>query len=94
MTAVEGGDFEEGVRRINRILVVRGQVVPVTATPLTLHARCRDGSVVDGQSLIMTTSDIEQVWIPGGHRRCGAHRPGPRQPVHEPVAEPAVAGHP
>ena len=28
MTAVEGGDFEEGVRRINRILAVRGQVVP------------------------------------------------------------------
>ena len=38
MTAIEGGDFEEGVRRINRILAVRGQVVPVTATPLTLHA--------------------------------------------------------
>jgi uncharacterized cofD-like protein len=63
MTAIEGGDFEEGVRRINRILAVRGQVVPVTATPLTLHARCRDGSIVDGQSLIMGTSDIEQVWI-------------------------------
>ena len=63
MTAIEGGDFEEGVRRINRILAVRGQVVPVTATPLTLHARCRDGSVVDGQSLIMATRDIERVWI-------------------------------
>ena len=63
MTAIEGGDFEEGVRRINRILAVRGQVVPVTATPLTLHAQCRDGSVVDGQSLIMGTRDIERVWI-------------------------------
>ena len=63
MTAIEGGDFEEGVRRINRILAVRGQVVPVTATPLTLHARCRDGSVVDGQSHIMLTPDIERVWL-------------------------------
>ncbi len=63
MTAIEDGDFEEGVRRINRILAVRGQVVPVTATPLTLHARCRDGSVVDGQSLIMLTQDIERVWL-------------------------------
>jgi uncharacterized cofD-like protein len=63
MTAIEGGDFEEGIRRINRILAVRGQVVPVTATPLTLHARCRDGSVVDGQSLIMRTADIERVWV-------------------------------
>lgn len=63
MTAVEGGDFEEGVRRLNRILAVRGQVVPVTATPLTLHARCVDGSVVDGQSKIMRTPDIERVWV-------------------------------
>src|SRR4051794_25266077 len=46
MTAIEGGDFEEGVRQLNRILAVRGQVVPVTATPLTLHAQCRDGTVV------------------------------------------------
>ncbi|HEV8281606.1 MAG TPA: gluconeogenesis factor YvcK family protein [Candidatus Limnocylindrales bacterium] len=63
MTAIEGGDFEEGVRRINRILAVRGQVVPVTATPLTLHARIADGSIVDGQSRIMRTADIERVWI-------------------------------
>ncbi len=63
MTAIEGGDFEEGVRRTNRILAVRGQVVPVTATPLTLHARTRDGSVVDGQSHIMSTRDIERVWV-------------------------------
>lgn len=63
MTALEGGDFEEGVRQINRILAVRGQVVPVTATPLTLHARCRDGTTVDGQSLIMRTTGIERVWL-------------------------------
>ncbi|MEX2184217.1 MAG: gluconeogenesis factor YvcK family protein [Chloroflexota bacterium] len=63
MTAVEGGDFEEGVRQINRILAVRGQVVPVTGTPLTLHAQRLDGSVVDGQSLIMHTSGIERVWV-------------------------------
>ncbi len=63
MTAIEDGDFEEGVRRINRILAVRGQVVPVTATPLTLHARIPDGSVVDGQSAIMQTPDIDRVWI-------------------------------
>ena len=60
---LEGGDFEEGVRRLNRILAVRGQVVPVTATPLTLHAACRDGSVVDGQSRIMRTDGIDRVWI-------------------------------
>ena len=63
MTAVEGGDFEEGVRRINRILAVRGQVLPATATPLTLHARLVDGSVIDGQSRIMRTAGIERVWL-------------------------------
>jgi uncharacterized cofD-like protein len=63
MTAVEDGDFEEGVRRLNRILAVRGQVVPVAATPLTLHARCADGSIVDGQSRIMRTPGIERVWV-------------------------------
>ena len=66
MTAVEGGDFEEGVRQINRILAVRGQVVPVTATPLTLHARSLDGATVDGQSRIMRTTGIERVWITPG----------------------------
>jgi len=66
MTAVEGGDFEEGVRQINRILAVRGQVVPVTATPLTLHARALDGTTVDGQSRIMRTTGIERVWITPG----------------------------
>ena len=63
MTAVEDGDFEEGVRRINRILAVRGQVVPASATPLTLHARLTDGQVVDGQSTIMRTAGIERVWL-------------------------------
>jgi uncharacterized cofD-like protein len=63
MTAIEDGDFEEGVRQVNRVLAVRGQVVPVSPTPLTLHARLRDGSEVDGQSVIARTSGVEQVWL-------------------------------
>ncbi len=63
MAAIEHGDFEEGVRRINRILAVRGQVVPVTATPLTLHARRTNGDIVDGQSMIMRTTAIDRVWL-------------------------------
>jgi uncharacterized cofD-like protein len=63
MTAVEGGDFEDGIRAMNRILAVRGRVLPVSGTPLTLHARVADGSTVDGQSLIMRTSGIERVWV-------------------------------
>ncbi len=63
MTAVEDGDFEDGIRLMNRILAVRGQVVPVSPTPLTLHARLKDGSVVDGQSQVMGTSGIDRVWL-------------------------------
>jgi len=66
MTAVEGGNFEDGIRAMNRILAVRGRVLPVSSTPLTLHARLADGSVVDGQSLIMRTTGIEQVWLTPG----------------------------
>ena len=63
LTAIEGGDFEEGVRQMHQVLAVRGQVLPVTATPLTLHAMLRDGTVVDGQSRITRATGIERVWI-------------------------------
>jgi uncharacterized cofD-like protein len=63
MTALEGGDFEEGVRRMNRVLAVRGKVVPASAIPINLVARTRDGTVVSGQSTIMRTAAIERLWI-------------------------------
>jgi uncharacterized cofD-like protein len=66
LTAVEGGDFEEGVRRMNRVLAVRGQVLPASPTPITLHARTREGLIVSGQSNVMHTSGIERVWITPG----------------------------
>lgn len=57
------GDFEEGVRQVNRVLAVRGQVIPASGQPLTLHARLRDGREVDGQSRIARERAIERVWI-------------------------------
>ncbi|HLE79409.1 MAG TPA: gluconeogenesis factor YvcK family protein, partial [Candidatus Limnocylindrales bacterium] len=63
LTAVQGGDFEEGVRRMNRVLAVRGQVLPVSPTPITLHARTRNGVVVSGQTNVMRTPGIERVWV-------------------------------
>ena len=66
MTAVEGGDFEGGVRAMNRILAVRGRVLPVSSTPLTLHASLTDGTIVDGQSVIMRTAGIARVWLTPG----------------------------
>jgi uncharacterized cofD-like protein len=63
MTQLEGGDFEEGVRRANRVLSVRGRVLPAAATPLTLHARTRDGATIHGQSLITRTTAISEAWV-------------------------------
>jgi uncharacterized cofD-like protein len=63
MAAVQGGDFEEGVRQMNRVLAVRGQVVPATASPVTLHAALVDGSEVVGQSAIARHSGIDRVWL-------------------------------
>ena len=63
MTQLEGGDFEEAVRLANRVLAVRGQVLPAAATPLTLHARLPDGTVVDGQSLITRARSIDRAWV-------------------------------
>ena len=63
MTAIENGDFEEGVRQVNRVLAVRGRVLPVSPQPLTLHARMRDGTTVEGQSRIGRAVGVERVWI-------------------------------
>ncbi len=63
MTQIHDGDFEEGVRQANRVLAVRGQVLPAAATPLTMHARMHDGRVIDGQSLIAKSVGIERAWV-------------------------------
>jgi uncharacterized cofD-like protein len=63
LVELEHGDFEEGVRELNRVLAVRGRVVPATGTVLTLHARCSDGSEVEGQSRVARCADLERVWI-------------------------------
>lgn len=63
MTALEEGDFEEGVRQLNHVLAVRGQVIPVSSVPLTLHACLTNGEEVEGQSRIMRCPGIERVWL-------------------------------
>lgn len=63
LVQLEDGDFERGVREMNRVLAVRGGVVPATGTVLTLHARLADGGEVEGQSLIAHTPGIQRVWV-------------------------------
>ncbi len=63
LVQLEQGDFEQGVREMNRVLAVRGSVVPATGSVLTMHARLRDGTEIEGQSRIAHTTDIERVWV-------------------------------
>jgi uncharacterized cofD-like protein len=63
LTALEGGDFEESVRRMNRVLAVRGQVLPASPTPITLHARTADGVLATGQSSVQRSHGIAWAWI-------------------------------
>mgnify|MGYP000418555516 CR=1 FL=1 len=56
MTAVTG-DFEEAVRESNRVLAVRGQVLPATSVPLNLAARLASGRTIYGQSGMASASE-------------------------------------
>jgi uncharacterized cofD-like protein len=62
LTATEG-DFEEAVRLSNRVLAVRGRVVPAAAVGLTLHARLADGTELVGQSRIARARGIRTVRV-------------------------------
>ena len=84
MTALEGGDFEEGVRRMNRVLAVRGQVVPAsprrrsTSTP---ELGRRDASSTASRRSC-ARDGIERVWVtPDGRARVARtpSRPSPRR---------------
>jgi len=57
------GDFEEGVRQSNKVLAVRGSVVPVAGRPITLHAELEDGSILEGESHIERAHGIKRIWI-------------------------------
>jgi len=63
MTAVTG-DFEEAVRESNRVLAVRGQVLPATSVPLNLSAQLASGRYLYGQAAITAAEEpIERVFI-------------------------------
>jgi uncharacterized cofD-like protein len=69
MTAVTG-DFDEAVRESNRVLAVRGQVLPATSVPLNLSAHLASGRVVRGQAaLSQATEPISRVEIDPGDVR-------------------------
>jgi uncharacterized cofD-like protein len=57
------GDFEEAVRQSNRVLAVRGSVVPVAGETITLHAELDNGQTLEGESQIQYARGINHVWI-------------------------------
>jgi uncharacterized cofD-like protein len=63
MTAVTG-DFDEAVRESNRVLAVRGQVLPATSVALNLAATLQSGRRLNGQASISQADEpIAQVTI-------------------------------
>ena len=64
MTAVTG-DFEEAVRESNRVLAVRGQVLPATSVPLNLSARLavRPARSTARSAITTAGEPIERVFI-------------------------------
>ncbi len=71
MSSIQGDDFEEGVRQMNRVLAVRGQVVPSTGTAVTLNARLLSGVEVTGQSEIARSPKIDRLWLTPGEIPAG-----------------------
>jgi uncharacterized cofD-like protein len=52
MMQVVGGDVEKALQESSKVLAVRGQVLPASATPVKLSAEMTDGTVVNGESEI------------------------------------------
>ncbi|AZV55383.1 gluconeogenesis factor YvcK family protein [Clostridium sp. AWRP] len=70
LAAMDGisGNFEEAVHKMSSVLAVTGKVMPVTLDNLTLKARLKDGSIVEGESNIPQkalerNSPIDKVFI-------------------------------
>lgn len=46
------GDFEKAVKESSRVLAIRGQVIPSTLNNVSLGARYKDGSTIEGEAAI------------------------------------------
>ncbi|MBM7614215.1 putative cofD-like protein [Alkaliphilus hydrothermalis] len=61
-------NFEEAIKKISEVLAVTGKVLPVTLEDVTLYARLKNGTVVEGESniphkSIEEDSPIERMFI-------------------------------
>src|SRR3990167_2893073 len=46
------GDFEKAIKESSRVLAIRGQVIPATLNKVSLVARYKDGSTIEGEASI------------------------------------------
>jgi uncharacterized cofD-like protein len=62
------GRFDEAILEASRILATRGQVIPVTESPMTLRAQTSAGEVIDGEHAIeehlwSRQATLEKFWV-------------------------------
>ncbi|MEK7549862.1 MAG: gluconeogenesis factor YvcK family protein [Patescibacteria group bacterium] len=57
------GSFSEGVLEASKILNVKGEVIPVTATDTSLKVKLADGTVLSGEHEINTSKLIGKIGI-------------------------------
>jgi uncharacterized cofD-like protein len=63
MTGITG-NFDDAIKVSSRVLNIKGRVLPATLTRAQLCAELRDGTIVDGESNISTsTVPIERVYL-------------------------------
>jgi uncharacterized cofD-like protein len=64
MTELKGGDFNQAVQELSKVLAVRGQVLPSTVENVTLCAEMEDGMIVRGESNVTgNPAKINRVFL-------------------------------
>lgn len=58
------GDFQTAVEELNKLLAIRGQVLPVTTETVTLKGETADGKQISGELAISDNgSSLAKLWI-------------------------------
>lgn len=62
------GDFQRAVEELNKMLAIRGQVLPVTTETVTLKGETTDGELLSGELEISDNgSRLAKLWIEPGN---------------------------
>lgn len=68
------GDFQKAVQELNKLLAIRGQVLPVTTETVTLRGETESGELLRGELAISDNgSKLSKLWI----------EPGSAEPLEE-----------